>query len=96
MSDWLINNWNLVGWVLFGFIAYGTCKGSFVNLAKKYPNSDGYNATGEFLCLILFLMGYFGLVLIFAMELFVERRLSWCLRAPKETSKKFWNTPSLW
>lgn len=91
MSDWLIP----VGWVICGFIAYGTCKGSFVNVAKKYPNSDEYNASGEFLCIVAFLMGYMGLVLIFVMEIFVERRLFWCLRAPKETTKKFWDTPDL-
>lgn len=96
MSDWLINNWNLVGWILCGFIAYGTCKGVFINTAKEHPNSDGYNAAGEFICITVFLMGYLGLAIVFAMALFVDKRLFWCLSAPKDTSKKFWDTPTLW
>lgn len=96
MNDWLINNWNLVGWILCGFIAYGTCKGLFVNTAKEYPNSDGYNAAGEFICITVFLMGYLGLAIVFAMALGIDKRLFWCLSAPKETTKKFWDTPTLW
>lgn len=96
--SWLIDNLGFIGWIICGFVAYGITKGDFVYIIKKYSthnNDDGYTVAGEFLCLVSFLAGYAGLLMAIVMSLSVGK-FSWCLKAPKELTKRFWEIPKLW